>query len=138
MPRVLAEYPKARFIFLTLTLKNVAVNELRVTCAQMSKAWGRLCKRREFTAVLGWLRAVEVTRAEDGSAHPHCHVLMMVPGDYFHRPDKYVTHAEWMQAWRESLRLDYDPTVHVEPVKPKRGRPAKGQEPAVRITECRA
>jgi plasmid rolling circle replication initiator protein Rep len=129
MPHVLGEYPKARFIFLTLTLRNVAVSELRVTCAQMSTAWDRLRKRREFAAVLGWLRAVEVTRAENGSAHPHCHVLMMVPGDYFHRPDRYVAHAEWRQAWRESLRLDYDPTVHVEAVKVKRGRPAKGQEP---------
>jgi hypothetical protein len=71
---------------------------------------------------------VEVTRAKDGRAHPHCHALMMVPGDYFHRPDKYVTQAQWMQAWRESLRLDYDPTVHVEAVKAKRGRPARGQQ----------
>jgi len=129
MPHVLGEYPKARFIFLTLTQRNVAVNEVRVACAQMAKAWGRLNKRREFRAVLGWLRAVEVTRGKDGSAHPHYHALMMVPGDYFHRPDKYAEHAEWKQAWRESLKLDYDPAVHVEAVKPKRGRPAKGQEP---------
>jgi plasmid rolling circle replication initiator protein Rep len=129
MPHVLDEYPKARFVFLTLTLKNVAVNELRVTCAQMSKAWDRLRKRREFEVVLGWLRAVEVTRAEDSSAHPHCHALMMVPGDYFHNPEKYLTHAEWKQLWRESLRLDYDPWVRVEAVQPKRGRPAKAQEP---------
>jgi plasmid rolling circle replication initiator protein Rep len=126
MPRVLAEYPKARFIFLTLTLKNVAVNELRVTCSQMSRAWGRLCKRKEFVAVLGWLRAVEVTRGENGSAHPHCHVLMMVSEDYFHKSDKYMTHAEWRQAWRESLRLDYDPQVRVRAVA-KRGMSAKGQ-----------
>jgi len=127
LPHVLDEYPKARFLFLTLTLRNVAVNELRGTCAQMGKAWGRLSKRREFAAVLGWLRAVEITRGEDGSAHPHCHTLMMVSGDYFRRPDKYVTHAEWLKAWRESLRLDYDPTVYVEAVTAKRGRPAKGQ-----------
>ena len=32
------------------------------------------------------------------------------------------------QTWglRESLKLDYDPIVHVEALKPKRGRPAKG------------
>jgi hypothetical protein len=50
-----------------------------------------------------------------------------VPGDYFHTPAKYVTQVGWTKLWRESLKLDYDPIVHVAAVKPKRGRPAKGE-----------
>ena len=75
----------------------------------------------------GWLRTVEVTRGADGSAHPHYHALLLVPGDYFHTTDKYVTQVGWTKLWRESLKLDYDPIVHVAAVKPKRGRPAKGE-----------
>jgi plasmid rolling circle replication initiator protein Rep len=126
IPEVLGKYPKGRFIFLTLTQKNVAVNELRVTLRGMSKAWDRMRKRKEFAAVTGWLRTVEVTRGADGSAHPHYHALLLVPGDYFHKSDKYVTQEEWTKLWRESLKVNYDPIVHVAAVKPKRGRPAKG------------
>jgi plasmid rolling circle replication initiator protein Rep len=127
IPEVLGKYPKGRFIFLTLTQRNVAVNELRVTLRAMSKAWDRMRKRKEFAAVSGWLRTVEVTRGADGSAHPHYHALILVPGDYFHTSVKYVTQVGWTKLWRESLKLDYDPIVHVTAVKPKRGRPAKGE-----------
>lgn len=50
-----------------------------------------------------------------------------VPGDYFHTPAKYVTQVGWTKLWGASLKLDYDPIVHVAAVKPKRGRPAKGE-----------
>src|ERR1039458_9554040 len=127
IPEVLGKYPKGRFIFLTLTQKNVPVNELRVTLRAMGKGWDRMRKRKEFAVVSGWLRTVEVTRGADGSAHPHYHVLLLVPGDYFDAPGKYVTQAGWTRLWRESLKLDYDPIVHVTAIKPKRGRPANGQ-----------
>ena len=127
IPEVLGKYPKGRFIFLTLTQRNVPVSELRVTLRAMGKGWDRMRKRKEFAVVSGWLRTVEVTRGADGSAHPHYHVLLLVPGNYFHASDKYVTQASWTKLWRESLKLDYDPIVHVTAIKSKRGRPAKGE-----------
>jgi plasmid rolling circle replication initiator protein Rep len=84
-------------------------------------------KRKEFSVVLGWLRTVEVTRGADGSAHPHYHALLLVPGDYFLSSDKYVTQEGWTKLWRASMKLDYEPIVHVTAIKPRRGRPAKGQ-----------
>lgn len=121
VPEVLLKYPKARLVFLTVTRKNVSVDQLRPTLRDMSKAWDRMRKRKEFGVVLGWIRTVEVTRGEDGSAHPHYHALLMVPGDYFRRASgKYINRGEWMKAWRDALRVDYDPIVHVVAVKPKR------------------
>ncbi|MGD0778757.1 MAG: protein rep [Candidatus Solibacter sp.] len=127
IPEVLAKYPKGRFIFLTLTQRNVPVSELRVTLRAMGKGWDRMRKRKEFAVVSGWLRTAEVTRGADGTAHPHYHALLLVPSDYFHASDKYVTQVGWTKLWRECLRLDYDPIVHVAAVKPKRGRPARGE-----------
>ena len=72
-PRLLAQHPRARFVFLTLTQKNVPVGELRSALREMGEGWGRLSKRKEFSAVLGWLRTVEVTRGRDATAHPHYH-----------------------------------------------------------------
>src|ERR1035437_9020604 len=44
-----------------------------------------------------------------------------VRGDYFHTPAKYVTQVGWTKLWGASLKLDYDPIVHVAAVKPKGG-----------------
>jgi plasmid rolling circle replication initiator protein Rep len=115
LPKVFEKHPTARFLFLTLTLKNVPIGQLRITLAWMSKAWQRLVQRRQFGVVLGWIRTTELTRADDGGAHPHFHVLLLVPSNYFTK--NYVRQARWTQMWREALRADYDPIIDVRAVK---------------------
>lgn len=137
-PRVLARSPKARFLFLTLTRKNIPIDELGSALTEMSAAWGRLVKRTEFAGVVGWIRAVEVTRGRDGWAHPHYHVLLMVPAGYFRRAEcRYVTQPEWTAAWRDSLRLDYEPIVHVTAVKPRRAARLDGRPTAALVDAAR-
>jgi hypothetical protein len=119
LPVIEASYPKARWLFLTLTVRNVPVQELRASLKAMNGAWQRLIKRKEFGAVLGWIRTTEVTRGRDGSAHPHFHCLLMVRPSYFGR--HYVKHERWVELWQECARLDYRPSVRVQTVKPKPG-----------------
>lgn len=119
LPRVLAQHPTARFIFLTLTQRNVPVAELRSAFGAMSEAWGRLVQTKAFGVVLGWIRTSEVTRAKDGSAHPHFHALLMVPSNYFTK--RYISQPKWADMWRSASRLDYGPVVHVEAVKEAHG-----------------
>lgn len=64
LPKILEAYPTARFIFLTLTVRNCHVSELRSILKHMNSAWQRLSQRNQFPAV-GWLKAVEVTRVWD-------------------------------------------------------------------------
>ena len=120
LPRVLAQHPTARFVFLTLTQKNVLIGELRLTLRQMNRAWERLSQRKSFNVVLGWIRTTEVTRGHDGTAHPHFHVLLMVPSNYFTK--NFLTQAQWMEMWRKASRLGYDPTVDIRAVKDRLGR----------------
>lgn len=121
LPGLLAKYPTARFLFLTLTVENCPVENLRETLQHMGKAWGRFIKRKEFSSVIGWVRTTEVTRekARPGYAHPHFHCLLMVPSWYFSGA-RYVKQAEWAEAWRGALRADYTPVVDVRTVKPKK------------------
>ena len=114
LPQILAANPKARFLFLTLTVRNCHVDELRQTLAWMNKSWERLSKRKQFPA-LGWLKSVEVTRSMSGEAHPHFHVILMVNQGYFKRG--YLSQEKWVQLWRDSLRADYDPSVDIKTVK---------------------
>ncbi len=116
LPRILADYPKHKFIFLTLTVRNCPLTELRSTLKTMSYAWVKLTMRKQFPAK-GWLRNVEVTRGQDDYAHPHYHALLMVPTTYF-RGDHYLSQKKWTELWRSCMRLDYDPIVHVQAIKP--------------------
>ena len=77
LPELREQFPTHRWIFLTLTVKNCATDELRSTIQTMNTAWKRLIQRKDWPAE-GFVRATEVTRGQDGSAHPHFHCLLMV------------------------------------------------------------
>ena len=62
LPSVLEQHPKARFLFLTLTVRNCQISELRQQLGEMNKSWHRLVKRQEFKTIIGWIRSTEVTR----------------------------------------------------------------------------
>ena len=116
LPALLAAHTAGRWIFLTLTVRNCPIDELRDTLAGMNAAWNRLRLRREFRPVLGWIRTTEVTRGKDGSAHPHFHTLLLVPSSMLAGPH-YVKQARWVDLWRECARLDYPPVVDVRAVR---------------------
>lgn len=115
LPKIIESYPKHRWLFLTLTQRNVPIADLKVTLTVMNRAFQRLSQLRAFPAI-GWLRSTEVTRGKDGSAHPHFHCLLMVPPGYF-AGKNYLKQAEWVELWRKSMRLDYDPILDVQAVK---------------------
>ena len=114
---ILEEYSTARFVMLTLTVRNCELSELRDGISQMNKSWNRLLKRKDWPA-LGWIRAVEVTRGDDGSAHPHFHCMLMLPASYFDGKN-YVKKSEWAKRWQECLRVDYEPVCDIRIIKPR-------------------
>jgi hypothetical protein len=81
----------------------------------MAKSWNKFVQRKEFLRVQGWIRTTEVTRGEDGSAHPHYHVLMMVSPSWFGKD--YVKQSRWAEVWGECLRVNYIPSVNIKAVK---------------------
>lgn len=117
LPKIESEYPKARWILLTLTVPNCPVKELRTTLGDMNKAWQRLSQRKAFKPVLGWIRATEVTQEKErpGYAHPHFHVLLLVPQSMFGKD--YIKHSEWLQLWRDCYRDQSIMSVDVRSIK---------------------
>ena len=115
LPKIVEAYPKYRWLFLTLTRKNVAIGELKETLVAMNRAFQRLSQLKAFPAI-GWLRSTEVTRGKDGSAHPHFHCLLIVPSSYFSGRG-YLKQSDWVMMWRKALRLDYNPVLDVQAVK---------------------
>jgi len=82
IPKIRADYPTHHWLFLTLTVKNPHVNDLRKTLDEMNKAWGRMLKlspicklinpvnrpksslkKKEYSIIIdGFIKSVEVTR----------------------------------------------------------------------------
>ncbi len=56
LARIGADYPDARLMFLTLTLRNCAIGELGEMLNRMNAAFQRMKVRKEFRSVQGWFR----------------------------------------------------------------------------------
>ena len=111
--------PKGRFLFLTLTIKNVSGNDLNKKLTLLTQSFDRLFRRAKVKKnLLGYLRSVEVTHNEDdNSYHPHIHVLMMVRPSYFQSKKDYITQKEWIDMWKQSLKVSYKPMIDIRTVK---------------------
>ena len=121
LPKIVEEYPTSRWLFLTLTLRNCDIHDLRKTCRLINTAWRKFIRRKELKPIQGWVRTTEVTyRYEDRTAHPHFHCLLMVPPSWF-TGKYYVKHARFVELWSESLGLGYDANVDIRTVKAKKG-----------------
>lgn len=114
--------PKGRFLFLTLTIKNVPGEELNQAMSALTKSFDRLFRRAKVKKnLIGFLRATEVTIEEkrEGYYHPHLHILLMVKSNYFLNKENYISQNEWTAMWQQSAKLDYTPVVNIKAVKNK-------------------
>ena len=53
LPRIVADYPNARWMFLTLTVRNCAIEELGETLSRMNTAFQRLKDRKRVPTSSG-------------------------------------------------------------------------------------
>jgi len=150
---------KYKFLFLTLTCKNALADELPNQVDILTKSFDRMFRRKALkNSIQGWFRALEVTHdihkvitkemykskkgyydnlgLRVGSSnpnfdmyHPHFHVILLVNKSYFHH--NYIAQEEWTSLWKESLRSDYTPIVHIEVFKNKNN---KGVSEAAKYT----
>lgn len=93
MPRLRADYPAARFLLLTLTVKNCHYQELRSHIRMMEAGWHRMHCNSAFP-VIGFLKGLEVTRPRD---YYYC-------GQYIGRlsgcnASRWRSHLEKLPSW---------------------------------------
>jgi len=110
------------FIFLTLTIKNPPINELKQSVKHMNESFKRMSKTKAYKqAILGHFKALEILgdKTKDGEAHPHFHIMLIVSKSYF-TSRYYIKHDEWQQMWKKALRIDYTPSVDVRKLRVKK------------------
>lgn len=115
LPRVMTDYPEGRWVFLTLTMKNCPLEDLRGTLTHLNQSFRRLSQLKAFPGI-GWIKSVEITRGRDGkSAHPHLHCLILLKDSYY--KEDYLAKADWIALWKQCLRVDYCPVLDVKAIR---------------------
>lgn len=114
---------KQAYIFLTLTQKNVTGDQLSDEITKVIHGFNSLTREPKLkSAVNGYYRSIEVTHNVDPNSpsydtyHTHIHALLAVDPNYF-LGKKYIKHDEWIALWKKVMKLDYDPSVHVQRIK---------------------
>ena len=124
---ILTDKPKVRFIFVTLTIRNVSGDDLRKAIGQMNNGFKKIVDDRKYCAasaalrenLLGYMKAIEVTyNPRRNDFHPHIHCILEVRPSYFDGSGGgYLTHADWRQMWQSVMGLDYEPQVNVRAIR---------------------
>lgn len=107
---------KYEYLFLTLTVRNCSIDELKGTVDQLFDGWKYLTnKNKRFKqSILGSIRVLEVTfNSSTLEWHPHLHCILCVPRRYFKSSD-YITQDEFCHLWQKALGIDYLPIVHIQ------------------------
>ncbi len=119
MDVVQVEEPDLVPLFLTLTVRNCIGKELINSLNVVFAGLKMLFKQRKIQRIAkGWFRALEVTyNAKKDTYHPHIHAIVFVDRLYFRRKNKdYMKTADWVQMWRMSAKLDYNPICHIKTI----------------------
>jgi plasmid rolling circle replication initiator protein Rep len=115
---------KARFIFVTLTIRNVEGHKLSNTINKMNQAFKYLTSKGQTFAsakdlkknLLGYMKAEEITyNSKTETFHPHIHAIFEVKPSYF--KNGYMAKKAWIALWRSALGVDYDPSIDVRNIK---------------------
>ena len=115
------EKEKIATLFLTLTVNNPDVKDLKDTIAKMNKAFKRMSETKRFkNAILGYFKSIEILgdKTPKGQAHPHFHILLVVKENYFKKSD-YINQKEFLQMWRDATRNQNITQVDVRRIKSK-------------------
>ena len=118
------KYPSARYIFVTLTVRNVRAEELSSTIDRLNEGFkylvqkSRTMKESEIfkESLLGYIKAIEITyNRKTKDYHPHIHAIFHLKSSYF--GSNYIKQSQWVKIWKSMMNLDYDPLVDVKAIK---------------------
>jgi hypothetical protein len=93
--KIKSDFKTDEFLFLTFTLKNPKVTQMRKAMRTMSQAFGMLTRRKPYSEIFrGGIRTFEVTRnyAErlKNHCHPHIHAIAQTKSDVFNLFIAYI------------------------------------------------
>lgn len=118
-----ANYSRSKYLFLTLTIRNVAGSELSNAIDNLTRGWQNLAKQKRIkNIVLGTVRSIEITyNKRSNTYHPHLHVLIHTTSDIY-AGRNYISQAEFSDRWRSAAGIDYQPVIDIRQLRRNNGR----------------
>lgn len=112
-----------RFIFVTLTLRNVDDEHLIDAINYLQKAWHLFLTYKEPRASFrGYFKALEITKNPGligMEYHPHLHIIFAVDKKNYFQGDEYISFDRLRTLWQKALGVQYAPMVNLKAVKGK-------------------
>lgn len=152
VPQIRENYPTHKWLFLTLTIRNCELDDLRPTLRHLNESFRRLSQLKRFP-MEGLVKSVEVTRVWDcyhqgtylgrhgtkwvvqwelksgckldlePTTEVHPHLHVCgLVAASYFTGRCYIKQDEWTDLWQQSLRVDYKPIVNIKAVKPKKNQ----------------
>lgn len=110
--KIKADHPQYRQLFLTLTVPNVHLWQLKETLQAMSDSWNRFRNHRAVKRepIVGFCKKLEITyNKHERTYHPHYHVMLTVDG--WASPIQ-----EYVKWWSASVQLGRQLVCYIESV----------------------
>ena len=106
MYNYLKDTTKLNYLFITLTAPNVKGDKLSKELNDYTSSFKRMIKTKKIEKInKGYIAKLEITyNFEEDTYHPHYHILMAVPNQYFKNPDYYIKQNEWLEIWQKAKR----------------------------------
>lgn len=116
-------YSRSKYLFLTLTIKNVSGSQLSNAIDDLTRAWQNMSKQKRIkNVVLGTVRSIEITyNKRTNTFHPHLHVLIHTTNDLY-AGRNYISQAEFTTRWQSAAGIDYEPVVDIRKIRHNNGR----------------
>lgn len=117
------KYSRSKYLFLTLTIKNVPSSQLSNAIDDLTRGWQNLSKQKRIKdVVLGTVRSIEITyNKRNNTYHPHLHVLIHTTTDVY-AGRNYISQAEFADRWQSAVGIDYQPVIDVRRLRHNNGR----------------
>lgn len=118
---ILADQPKTRFAFLTLTSRNMPIEQVAAMFSLHEKAFERFFRTRRIArAINGHATGIEIAIRHHNNAWQagvHSHSLLALDTRYFDRTtDLYLSQRAIVELWKNALRVDYKPICHIKAI----------------------
>lgn len=101
---------RARYYYLTLTLKDVPVGQLKDSIAHLNDSFDRLLEKKDIKKfILGSSSYLHIGLNDYDRVQPHLHIVMMFKPSYVSR--QLLNKSQWASLWQEAAHEDYPPFV---------------------------
>ena len=116
---LLENEPHSKFLFITLTIRNVDRARLKSALDALNKGFQNIVRQKAFKKIaLGTLRTIEITYNKNtGMYHPHIHVLLHTSTELY-AGRNYITQEKLSQMWASAAGItEYIPVVDIRAFK---------------------